>query len=249
MNNRPKFWQSLFDQPWFAQSGFAQSGFAQPCLLCGASSRSGILCSACDDDLPYLTASCCPVCATPTPGGETCGRCLQHPPQFQRTTAAFTYTFPLDKLLHALKYGEQLVLVNSLADKLVQRVQTTQLTHQPYPDYLVPMPLHPARLRERGFNQSLELARRVGEQLNIPLRVNACQRVRDTPPQFSLSWKERDKNMRRAFVCTEDFSGKSVAVVDDVMTSGASLNELALTLKSAGATEVSAWLIARTLPH
>ena len=113
----------------------------------------------------------------------------------------------------------------------------------------MPMPLHPARLRERGFNQSMELARRVGNKLNIPLLSDACQRVRDTPPQTALSWKERGKNIRHAFACTQDLSGKSVAVVDDVMTSGASLNELALTLRNAGASEVSAWVVARTFPH
>ena len=216
---------------------------AQPCFLCGTASRNGIFCGACEAALPYLTAPHCPVCAVPTAGGDVCGRCLKDVPNFKRTVACFAYTFPLDKLVQALKYGEQLVLVNSLADKLAQRVQM----EQPRPDYLVPMPLHPARLRERSFNQSLELARRVGYKLSIPVLSDACQRVRDTPPQFSLSWSERDKNVRRAFACTQDFSGKSVAVVDDVMTSGASLDELALTLRKAGATEVSAWVIARTL--
>ena len=227
MNNRTKLWQSLFKQP---------------CLLCGTASRNGIFCAACDAQLPYLTAAHCPVCAVPTLGGDICGSCLQHPPQFNRTIAVFAYTFPLDKLVQALKYSEQLVLVNSLADKLAQRVELR-------PDCLLPMPLHPARLQERGFNQSLELARRIGDKLHIPVLVDSCQRVRDTPPQFALSWNERDKNVRRAFVCTQDFSGKSVAVVDDVMTSGASLNELALTLRRAGAQEVHAWVIARTLPH
>lgn len=232
MNSRAKFWQSMLMKPWLAQ----------PCLLCGTTSRNGLFCVACEAALPYLIAPHCPVCAVPTAGGEVCGRCLKDPPNFQHTVACFAYTFPLDKLIKALKYGEQLVLVNSLADKLAQRVETR-------PDYLVPMPLHPARLRERGFNQSCELARRVAYQLNIPLLNNACQRVRDTPPQFSLSWQERDKNVRRAFACTQNLSGRSVAVVDDVMTSGASLNELALTLRNAGAIEISAWVVARTLPR
>ena len=167
---------------------------------------------------------------------------MKRMPHFGRTVAAFAYAFPLDKLVQALKFGEQLMLTNSLADKLVQRVEAR-------PDCIVAMPLHPARLRERGFNQSLELARRIAAKLDVPLLSHACQRVRDTPPQSALKWKERGKNMRRAFRCTEDLSGKHVAVVDDVMTSGASLNELALALRRAGAREVSAWVIARTLPH
>ena len=215
---------------------------AQPCFLCGAASRDGVWCAACNHDLPYLTAPHCPVCALPTHNGATCGHCLHHAPQFDRTVAVFAYAFPLDKLVQALKYDQQLVLVNSLADKLAQQVKVR-------PDCLIAMPLHPARLRERSFNQSLELARRVGRKMAIPLLLNACQRVRDTPPQTTLSRKERSKNMRRAFACTQDLTGQHVAVVDDVMTSGASLNEVAQVLREAGAREVSAWVIARTLPH
>ncbi|MDO8414250.1 MAG: ComF family protein [Gallionellaceae bacterium] len=194
---------------------------AQPCFLCGAASDE-IWCSACDADLPYLTLPHCPVCALPTLSGETCGRCLQKQPQFDRTVAVFAYTFPLDKLIQALKFGEQLVLVNRLADKLAQRADNKSHIQ---PDYIIPMPLHPARLRERGFNLSQELARRVGKKLGIPVLSNACQRVRDTPPQSSLRWQERSKNMRRAFSCSSNLTGKHIAVVDDVMTSGASLNE------------------------
>lgn len=215
---------------------------AQPCLLCGTFSRNGTWCAACDRDLPYLSSPHCPVCALPTHNGDVCGRCLKVRPQFDRTLAIFSYAFPLDKLVQALKYGERLMLVNALADRLAQHVVVR-------PDCLVPMPLHPNRLRERGFNQSLELARRVASSLNIPLLPHACQRVRDTPSQSALTWKKRGRNMRRAFACTQDLSGKHVAVVDDVMTSGASLNEVAIALRSAGAREISAWVVARTLPH
>jgi len=134
------------------------------------------------------------------------------------------------------------MLVNDLADCLSNRVEVR-------PDYIIAMPLHRSRLRERGFNQSMELARRAARNLKIPLLLHACQRVRDTPPQSALKWKERGRNMRKAFTCTQDFSGKHIAVVDDVMTSGASLNEVASALRRAGAAEVSAWVIARTLPH
>jgi len=227
LNIRTKLWQAL---P------------AQPCLLCGTFNHNGAWCKACDSSLPYLTAPHCPLCALPTLNGDICGRCLKRMPQFDRTLAVFAYSFPLDKLVQALKFGERLMLVDGLADSLAQRVEVR-------PDCIIAMPLHPSRLRERGFNQSTELARRVANILNIPLLPHACQRVRDTPPQSALKWKERGKNMRKAFICTQDLSGKHVAVVDDVMTSGASLNEVAVALRSAGAHEVSAWVIARTLPH
>jgi len=192
--------------------------------------------------MPYLPTPHCPVCALPTLNGATCGRCLKQAPQFDRTLAVFAYAFPLDKMVQALKFNGQLMLVRLLANKLAQHVVIR-------PDCIVAMPLHPARLRERGFNQSLELARQIARNLNIPLLNHACQRVRDTSPQSALPWKERGKNMRKAFTCTEDLSGKHVAVVDDVMTSGASVNELARALRQANAREVSAWVIARTLPH
>ena len=215
---------------------------AQPCLLCGNFCHNGSWCKACNNTLPYLTAMRCPICALPTHNGDICGRCLKRLPQFDRTLAVFAYAFPLDKLVQALKFSERLMLVDDLADSLSQRVETR-------PDFIIAMPLHPSRLRERGFNQSMELARRVANNLDIPLLPHACQRVRDTPPQSALAWKERGKNMRKAFTCTQDLTGKHVAVVDDVMTSGASLNEVAVALRSAGASEVSAWVIARTLPH
>jgi ComF family protein len=214
----------------------------QACTLCGALTRHGAWCEACDAALPRLPAALCPMCALPTPEGAVCGRCLKKRPQFDRTVAAFAHGFPLDKLVQALKFREQLHLAVLLAESLAARIPARV-------DCIVPMPLHPARLKQRGHNQSLEIARRIGAKFEIPVLARACLRVRDTPPQSALTWKERGKNMRKAFLCTENLSGKHVAVVDDVMTSGASLNELAIALRRAGASEVSAWAVARALPR
>jgi len=207
-------------------------------------SHDGLWCGACDAALPYLDAPHCPVCALPTPAGEVCGHCLKDPPLFTRTIAVFSYSFPLDKLVQAMKYGEQLALANAFAEKLALRIDKSDL-----PDGIVPMPLHPAKLRERGFNQSLLLAATVARKLNIELLASACQRVRDTPPQSALPWKERKRNVRNAFRCDKDLSGKRVALVDDVLTTGASLNALAEAVQKRGAAEISAWVVARTLPH
>lgn len=236
-------------------SNFKQFLPAQPCVLCGANCNTATQqswCAACDATLPHLNMPRCPVCALPTPLSATCGHCIKTPPHFQHTVAVFGYAFPLDKLVHALKYGERLELVNSFADQLAQRVPTR-------PDHIIPMPLHPARLRERGFNQSFELAWRVGKNLNIPVRLDQVQRVRDTPPQSTLSRQARNKNMRQAFAYVQNLAdinllgknltGQHIAIVDDVMTSGASLNEVARVLRQAGAGEVSAWVVARALPR
>lgn len=217
---------------------------AQPCLLCGAASHAGLCCEACTAELPHLKGAHCPVCALPTPNGSVCGECLRQHPFFDHTVAAFSYDFPVDKLIQALKFREQLILVDYLADALAQRITIE-------PNSIVAMPLHPDRLRERGFNQSQLLARRLSRCLDVPLLADVCTRVRNTPPQSSLPWKERDKNMRQAFACKDsnDVRGKHVAIVDDVMTTGASTGELARALKQAGAREVSVWVVARTMPH
>lgn len=207
-------------------------------------SDDGLWCGDCDAALPYLEAPHCPVCALPTPSGEVCGYCLQYPPLYSRTTAVFGYAFPLDKLVQAMKYGEQLALATAFAEKLALQVNQSDL-----PDCVIPMPLHPAKLRERGFNQSLLLAATVARKLKIELLPNTCQRVRDTPPQSALPWKERKKNVRNAFRCDRDLAGRRVALVDDVMTTGASLNALAEAVQKGNSGEISAWVVARTLPH
>lgn len=217
---------------------------AQPCVLCGSMSHHGLWCEACDAAMPYLDMPHCPVCCLPTPLGEVCGHCLRHPPAYTRTLAAFSYSFPINKLIQEMKYAEQLALSHIFAEKLLQRIDTARL-----PDHIIPMPLHPAKLRRRGFNQALLVATRLARRLDVSLLSHACQRLRDTPSQSSLSWKARGKNVRGAFRCDTDLSGKHVALVDDVLTTGASLNALAEAVKKCGATEVSAWVVARTLPH
>lgn len=215
---------------------------AQPCVLCGSMSHDGLWCAACDRALPYLETAHCPSCALPTPTGEVCGQCLKRPPLLARTTAVFGYAFPLDKLVQALKYREQLALAHAFAEELARRIDRTDL-----PDCIIPMPLHPAKLRKRGFNQSQLLAAGVARGLGLELLPHACRRVRDTPSQSALPWKERKKNMREAFCCDLDLTGKRVALVDDVLTTGASLNALAEAAQKRGAVEISAWVVARTL--
>lgn len=212
------------------------------CPLCGASTLNRLLCTGCDADLSHYREPACPACALPTPGGQVCGACLQRPPAFDRTLAAFSYHFPIDRLLHAFKYSGNLALVEILAKPLAQLA-----ADHPKPDLLMPMPLHPGRLKERGFNQSLEIAKPISRWLDIPLSADACQRTRDTPAQAGLKWKERRRNVRGAFACDLDLSGKKIAVLDDVMTTGATLNEISRILKGRGASDVSAWVVARTL--
>jgi ComF family protein len=219
---------------------------AQDCLLCGQASGGEILCPACDDDLPRSSSPRCPRCALPTVRGEICGRCLAHPPYYDRTLAVFDYAFPLDKLIQAFKYGHRLPLAAYLGRESARLA--LESGQDSSADLVVPLPLHPARLRERGFNQALELARPVAKALGLPLDFRVCARIRHTPAQAGLPWKQRKKNIRGAFRCTHDLPGRRILLVDDVMTTGASLDECARTLKRHGAAEVTLLVVARTLP-
>ena len=211
------------------------------CLLCGEESGFELLCAACAAELPAL-AEHCPQCALPSPAGAVCGSCLDRPPHYDRTLALWRYEFPCDRLVQALKYRARLALAGFFARSLASRPL-------PEVDLIVPMPLHPKRLAERGFNQALEIARGLARHLGRPIEPRGVLRVKDTPPQTRLPYEERAKNVRGAFLCKLDLSGTSVAVVDDVMTTGATLNELARALKRAGAARVENFVIARTVPR
>jgi ComF family protein len=222
-------------------TSFNQHILPQSCLLCGTSSGEDLVCDACFTRLPYHTADHCPICALPSPNGNMCGKCLRQKPFFDKTIAALRYEFPVDTLIHSLKYGSRLAIAPLLGQLLTIR------THSfPRPDMLLPMPLHFERLRERGFNQSTEIAGTLSRHLGIPVS-HACHRIRATSSQAGLSLEKRGANLKGAFECDDTVRGLHVAVLDDVMTSGATLNEIARMLKDKGAKEVSAWVVARTL--
>lgn len=223
---------------------FVQTILPHSCLLCGRPDCDEALCPACHASLPWHPDLHCPRCALPTTDGMTCGHCLQTPPAFDRTIAAMRYAFPLDILIQELKYRHQFVLLTLLGTALAEQTHRSSSR----PDLLIPMPLHPSRLKERGFNQALELAKVVARQLDLPLLAQGAERIRATQPQVGLPWKERAKSVRGAFSSSLDLKGKHVAVLDDVMTTGASLQELCLALRKQGAREISAWVVARAVP-
>lgn len=214
----------------------------QDCYLCGAPSEDALLCAACTDALPKGGMRC-PVCGVEQLEGVTCGRCMAAPPAFARTWVLFDYAAPVDLLVHALKYGGELAVARFLGERLAER--SAGLWAQGI-EAIVAMPLHESRLRERGFNQAIELARPLARASGLPLLVAAVERRRLTPPQVGLARRAREANVRGAFACGPELAGMHVLVVDDVMTSGSSLAELARCLKGAGVREVSNLVLART---
>jgi ComF family protein len=223
---------------------FKRISLQQPCVLCGTMSAQGLWCEACNADLPYLRGNVCEQCALPISTGKICGHCLAQPPIFTRSIAAFTYTFPINKLIQQFKYNEQLALARALAAPLLAKISRDNL-----PDVIIAMPLHRNKLKHRAYNQALLIAQFLARELHIELLPHACERVVDTAAQSTLPFKQRGKNMRNAFVCHADLRGKKVALVDDVLTSGASLNALALAVQQAGADEIQCWLLARAIRH
>lgn len=223
----------------------------QDCFLCGLpvfekQVGGALVCPPCADDLPRLGPRC-PVCAMPAPRGERCGPCLRHPPHFDYTAAALDYAFPVDRLVQSLKYAARLPLARLFARFMLDEIQSRPA--HALPDCIVAMPLHANRLRNRGFNQALEIAKHLSRSSGVELRHDAVRRVRDTPAQATLHVDLRHSNIRGAFACDLDLDGMAVAVVDDVMTTGSTLDELAGTLKKSGAARVENWVVARTVTH
>jgi ComF family protein len=211
------------------------------CVFCGARAQAGEVCGDCLRDLPGRGRERCRVCAIPVAGAQVCGHCLRDPPSYSHSVTAADYRFPLDAAIARLKYGPDLSLLAPLARLLAHAVRD-----QPPPDLLVPMPLSAAGLRARGFNQATELARLVAREVRAPLSLTAATRCRDTAPQASLPFDRRAGNVRGAFACQAPVAGLRVTLIDDVMTTGATVEELARTLRRAGAADVGVWVLART---
>jgi ComF family protein len=228
------------------------------CPICGkfllneksATEDGAILfCRACLDDFQKVTSPLCPVCGMPfvSRAGEDhlCEGCLRKRPFYEAAGAAYLYEGALMEAVHRFKYGPKNFLADSLGPLLAQFARSWLTERNEY--LTIPVPLHVKRLRERGFNQSLLLARHVSGQLNTELDFLTLRRIRYTSPQTGLGKNERRKNVRRAFevVTPEVVRGKTVLLVDDVFTTGNTLNECARVLKRHGCKKIFCLVLAR----
>jgi len=215
------------------------------CILCGNAGLDALdICAPCYRHLPRNT-QCCYQCAarleTPSTKPVLCGRCLSRRPAFDETRAPFIYQGAMQYLLTGLKFRADYKNARLLGLLLAEHLRQTAEK----PDCIVPVPLHKARYRQRGFNQAIEVARTVSKELHIPLDLNTCLRHRDTPHQTELTAKQRRKNLNNAFSMTKPIQAGHVAILDDVMTTGTTVHELAAVLKKAGVGRVDVWVCAR----
>ncbi len=215
------------------------------CILCAARTREHATCDDCTRELPRF-AHACPRCARAMPRDEICGRCLRKPAAFDAAIAALAYTFPTDVLITRSKYNGDLATARTLGALLADALLSKQMGHV---DVILPIPLSPKRQAERGYNQAAEIARVVAKALQRPLAAD-LMRTRETQKQADLSLKARLKNVRDAFSALSlerPLESKCVLLIDDVMTTGATLNEAAKALKAAGAKSVIVGVAARAV--
>lgn len=220
---------------------FSFSLLPPTCLLCLApGSPDTDLCHDCITDLPWVTHAC-QRCGEPLAlPGPVCGRCWQYPPPYLQCIAPLLYATPVDRLIQAFKQGN-LLFGHALAQAIAPRLQPEQR-----PDLLLPVPLHPSRRKTRGFNQALEISTVIARHAGIPIDPTLCQRVIDTPAQRLLDRRKRQQNLRGAFIASNKARDQHVGIVDDVVTTGATVSEIATTLQRAGASAVSVFALART---
>lgn len=216
------------------------------CILCGHAGMADLdLCAPCLQHLPSNLHPC-RQCAQALPidnyANDRCKRCRQFPPAYDRSYAPYLHQGAARHLVTALKFNGHYKNARLLGNLLAAHLKKQQA---PLPEVIVPIPLHKTRYRERGFNQCIEIARTVSKDLNLPLDLDACLRNRDTPHQTALPAKQRRNNIKQAFSTTKPMTNLHIAVIDDVMTTGATTHELATALKLAGARQVDAWIFAR----
>ncbi len=215
------------------------------CMLCLGRAHGRLLCAACERELPRASRGACPRCALPGCRPGPCPACHGAPPPYRAAVAAFEYRYPLDRIIHALKYEGRLACASWCASALAEAVRHRH-PHLAEDFVVVSMPPSPERLRQRGFDHARLIASPLARFLRLPLADGWCRRIGGRPPQAMLHWRERIHNVAGVFRCAPAFRRRSVAIVDDVLTTGATAGELARAVQAAGAAAVEVWVLART---
>ncbi len=215
------------------------------CVLCAKPSLSVSLCAACLSDC-LANKNACPICAKAHASSKICGECLNQKQQPITTThALFQYHYPINRLIQQMKFKQAIHLAYFFGNLLGEWLVQEKIER---PDCIIPVPLHPQRLRSRGYNQSVEIAKPLSKILGVTLDIHTCQRIRATPPQIELPPKKRKMNVKNAFSFARNTPYNHVLLVDDVITTGSTVKELAHTLQQANVKRVHVATIARTQP-
>ena len=219
------------------------------CVFCNTKAAGKHdICSACLEELPWLKQVCF-CCGSALPESvnthQLCGHCLRQLPPFEKTFGLFSYQFPIDRLITGLKFQQKLVYAELLG-QLLSDYLLKQYEGRLLPECIIPMPLHRNRLQERGFNQALEIARPIAKKLKLPIDLQSCERIRPTVSQTTLPAQKRYANVRNAFSVKPTLNAKHVAILDDVITTGHTIKELANSLREFGVEKIDVWCCART---
>ncbi len=214
--------------------------FSGVCFFC-LSHCNDVWCNACEYD--FITdAERCPVCARRTNKNAICGACINQSPYFSSTTVLFDYQYPAKRLIQEFKFNRRPELARCFAKK----IKTKLTCSRSLPEIIIPVPLHKIRQHERGYNQSLELAKNLAKQLGLIVDASLCKRIRNTGPQSSLTGEMRKNNVKGAFELIKHYPLNHIAIVDDVVTTGSTVNEVASLFIKGGCRRVDVWAIART---
>jgi ComF family protein len=220
------------------------------CLLCGQLLPPGFdpreFCAGCQATMPPLGRSHCSCCSQPFPASSSqhlCAICLQRPPAFSIVHAAFSYEERVKDAIHQLKYRNQVNLAQPLGKLLGKTLEVAEVSFKP--DCIIPVPLHPGRLKKRGYNQALEISRPLARKMQVPIDTTLLQRTLKTPPQQGLTAAERRSNLRNAFIVTTTTSARNILLVDDVMTTGETVRECSRVLMKNNIAEVQVAVIGR----
>ncbi len=232
--------RTLYDDGLAALARVRERALPQTCFFCGDSARETV-CEPCAAKIPRLGEQICPRCQLPASNSEVCGRCIKKPPVWQHLVAEWQYDFPITAAITSAKYHHAFPIFRWVAAQRREWPFDASAT-------MIPVPLAELRLQSRGYNQAQLIANEMAKRFALRVDADAVIRIRETDIQQRLNWVERRRNVRHAFAATRSLAAESVVLVDDVLTTGSTLNEMARAAYDAGASRVDAYVLARVQP-
>lgn len=247
-NQRLSILLGRINQPWLKK--LLDTTMPHRCVGCGLLSQQPHgLCTSCSSLLPWL-ARVCEYCAIPLQANSLtpyCGQCLKQRPIFQNSYMLFEYAKPISTYILALKFSQQIHYAELFGELFAQKIQSEWYANKPLPQVIMPVPLHPQRLAQRGYNQAIEIAKPIAKKLQLPLGRHYCQRTKATLAQANIDADQRKDNVKNAFTVKQQLPYQHIAILDDVYTTGCTVTALSKALFKAGIKKIDIWSIARSI--